>query len=226
MKTFPSTSTIDSASVPAAFLRRRWPLLVALGVVLGLVFWWWQPVDYSNDPQLVDIRQLQEKAQGRFAENGGPITLAEAKEYVATVEAIRQRVEALPSHLRRAAFAGGQNFFFSSMRQRLDDYYSAPPSQRQQVLDRQIRQSDLMRKAFEEAREARQAAVVASGGPQQQGGQRRGPPWANRSQDERNEWFRDQILNRTSPEQRAKYVEYRRAASVRREQLGLPEGWP
>ncbi|NBP87379.1 MAG: hypothetical protein EBU59_02500 [Planctomycetia bacterium] len=78
-----SASTVGSGSglAKTAFLRRRWPLLVALGVVAGLVFWWWQPRDFSNDPQLVEIRELQERVQSRFSTNGGPATLAEAKDY-------------------------------------------------------------------------------------------------------------------------------------------------
>lgn len=214
--------------------------MIGLGAgVAGVVLWWWfWPADVSNDPRVVEIRQLQEEARQRFtATGGGPSTIAEAREFVASVGKIREKVEKLPSHLRWAAASGSQNFFFSSMRQRIDDYYAAPPAKRQQLLDQQIRQSDLMRKAFEEVREAQASQMSAArpgqqesaARPGQQGGQNAESGrsrWASRSQDDRNEWFRDRILNRTSPEQRAKYVEYRRAASERREQLGLPDGWP
>ena len=234
-------------SRPSGASRRRWAIGLGAGVAVALLGWWFWPTDVSNDPRVVEIRQLQEEARQRFtATGGGPSTIAEAREFVASVGQIREKVEKLPSHLRWAAASGSQNFFFSSMRQRIDDYYAAPPGKRQQLLDQQIRQSDLMRKAFEEAREAQasqasatrpgQQASAARPGqqasaarPGQQGGQNADSGrsrWASRSQDERNEWFRDRILNRTSPEQRAKYVEYRRAASERREQLGLPDGWP
>lgn len=207
---------------------RRLGLLVAGGLG-GLLLWWMFGGDYENDPRVVEIRQLQENARQRFSGAGGPSTMEEAREFVTSVEQIRERVENLPPHLQRAAASSSRNFFFASMRQRIDDYYEAPPSQRRQLLDRQIKQSDLMRKAFEEARQAREPAPAQaqSGGPQQGGTERRGgPPWANRSQDERNEWFKNRILDQTTPEQRAKYVEYRRAESERREQLGLPDGWP
>lgn len=226
MKTTASVPAVGSGFGKKSGLLRRWPILAAMGAVVALVLWWWQSADYSNDPQIIEIRKLQEQAQSRFASNGGPRNPNEAKEYVAFVETMRKKVEALPPHLRRAAFSGGQNFFFSSMRQRIDDYYAAPASQRQQILDRQIRQSDMMRTAFEEARKAREASNSTPATAQQQGTDRGRSRWDSRSQDERNNWFRDRILNRTSPEQRAKYVEYRRAASARREQLGLPEGWP
>ncbi len=217
--------------------RRRWSIGLGVGVAVALLGWWFWPSDVSNDPRVVEIRQLQEEARQRFeATGGGPSTLAEAREYVASVGRIREKVGNLPPHLRGAAFSGSQNVFFSSMRQRIDDYYAAPPAKRQQLLDQQIRQSDLMRKAFEEAREA-QASQASAARPEQQasaarpgqGGQNPDSgrsPWASRSQDDRNEWFRDRILNRTSPEQRAKFVEYTRAAAARREQLGLPPSWP
>ena len=226
-----------SGSRPSGASRRRWVIGLGAGVA-GVVLWWWfWPADVANDPRVVEIRQLQEEARQRFtATGGGPSTITEAREYVASVEQIREKVGNLPPHLRGAAFSGSQNVFFSSMRQRIDDYYAAPPAKRQQLLDQQIRQSDLMRRAFEEAREA-QTSQMSVGRPEQQasagrpgqGGQNSDSGrsrWASRSQDDRNEWFRDRILNRTSPEQRAKYVEYRRAASERREQLGLPDGWP
>jgi hypothetical protein len=34
------------------------------------------------------------------------------------------------------------------------------------------------------------------------------------------------MIDRTTPEQRARYVEYRRAMEKRREQLGMPSGGP
>ncbi len=133
-------------------------------------------------------------------------------------------------------YQGGGSVFYSSMRQKIDDYFDASPAQRQQVLDQQIRRSDLMSKAFSEARSARE--VQERSRDTQQGnaqkaeekkeqGQGSGrSSWASRSQGDRNEWFKNRILDRTTPEQRAKFVEYSRAASKRREELGLPAGWP
>lgn len=217
-----------SSANAAAPSSRRW---VATGIGLGvglvaLVGWWMWPADFSNDPRVAEIRQLQEEARQRF-QAGGPSTMAEARDFVSNMSQIREKVDNLPPELQRAAASASRNFFFASMRQRIDDYYQAPPNQRQKLLDQHIKQSDLMRKAFEEARQAREAETSASANaPQNNAGGRRGPPWANRSQDERNEWFKGQILDRTSPEQRARYVEYRRAETERREQLGLPSGWP
>jgi hypothetical protein len=44
------------------------------------------------------------------------------------------------------------------------------------------------------------------------------------SEDRSNKW-RKSMIDRTTPEQRSRYVEYRRAMDERREQRGLPGGW-
>ena len=211
---------------------RRWITAVSLTVVVIAIsaYFFLRPRDYSNDPQVVEIREIQEEARKRYLSNGGPSTKAEARAFVQSMEQVRKKMEGLPSDARRELYRGGGNVFYSSMRQRIDDYFNASPAERQRVLDQQIRQSDLMSNAFSEARAARAAEESSENGSAREGqsnGQSNGrSSWANRPQGDRNEWFKDRILDRTTPEQRAKYVEYRRAASERREELGLPAGWP
>jgi hypothetical protein len=127
------------------------------------------------------------------------------------------------------------------MRQRIDAYFTLPPAQRQAELDRQIKQEEMMRKAFETAGKV---AGFFGGGPpgggqatgsNAQGGQGgSGPPGGgppgggppqNASQDSSNKW-RKGIIDSTTPEQRARYVEYRRAMDQRRKELGMPSGGP
>ena len=211
----------------------RWwlPALFLMVVVIAIsAYFLLRPRDYSNDPQVVEIREIQEEARKRYLSNGGPSTKAEARAFVQSMDQVRKKMEGLPSDARRELYRGGGNVFYSSMRQRIDDYFNASPAERQRVLDQQIRQSDLMSNAFSEARAARAAEESSENGSAREGqsnGQSNGrSSWANRPQGDRNEWFKDRILDRTTPEQRAKYVEYRRAASERREELGLPAGWP
>ena len=213
--------------------NRRWLTALFLTVaVIGIsAYLLLRPRDYSNDPQVVEIREIQEEARKRYLSNGGPSTEAEARAFVQSMEQVRKKLEGLPSDARRELYRGGGNVFYSSMRQRIDDYFNASPAERQRVLDQQIRQSDLMSKAFSEARAARAAEESSENGPAREGQSKNGQSsgrssWASRPQGDRNEWFKDRILNRTTPEQRAKWVEYHRAASERREELGLPAGWP
>jgi hypothetical protein len=219
-------------------LMRRWlgGALIAGVALLICTYFFLRPRDYSNDPRVVEIREIQEEARKRYFSGGGPSTQSEARAFVQSMEKVRNKMEGLPDEVRREMYRGGGNVFYSSMRQRIDDYFNASPAQRQQVLDQQIRQSDLMSKAFSEARAAREAQEPPVNSQQGNGqkaesktgsGQGSGrSSWASRSQGDRNEWFKNRILDRTTPEQRAKYVEYRRAASERREELGLSAGWP
>ena len=213
--------------------NRRWITALFLTVVVIAIsaYFLLRPRDYSNDPQVVEIREIQEEARKRYLSNGGPSTEAEARAFVQSMEQVRKKMEGLPSDARRELYRGGGNVFYSSMRQRIDDYFSASPAERQRVLDQHIRQSDLMSNAFSEARAARAATESSENASvredQSKNGQSNGrSSWASRPQGDRNEWFKDRILDRTTPEQRAKFVEYRRAASERREELGLPAGWP
>ena len=211
--------------------RRLTALFLTVVVVAISAYFLLRPHDYSNDPQVVEIREIQEEARKRYFSNGGPSTKAEARAFVQSMEQVRKKMEGLPSDARRELYRGGGNVFYSSMRQRIDDYFNASPAERQRVLDQQIRQSDLMNNAFSEARAARAAEESLKNGSASEGQSKNGQSsgrssWASRPQGDRNEWFKDRILDRTTPEQRAKFVEYRRAASERREELGLPAGWP
>ncbi|MFM8378395.1 MAG: hypothetical protein ACKOB1_03610, partial [Planctomycetia bacterium] len=95
-------------------------------------------------------------------------------------------------------------------------------------LDRQIRQEEMMRNAFEAA--SKVAGFFGGGGNGggdrggQGGGQGGGPP-RGATQEGVNKW-RKQIIDSTTPEQRARYVEYRRAMDQRRKELGMPAGGP
>ena len=60
------------------------------------------------------------------------------------------------------------------------------------------------------------ATASAPSAPQRPGG--------SRSEEERNRW-RKSMIDRTTPQERARYTEWRRAIDARREQRGLPSGW-
>lgn len=226
---------------PSAALR--WGGLIALLAMLAfLVAWLLGWIRFTTDPRVVEIRKLQEEARQKFVATGGPTTIAEAAEAVTTMATIRQKVEALPEDLRPQVERGGANMFRSAMRARIDAYFALPPEKRQAELDRQIKQEEMMRKAFETAGavmgafggggnagrgEGGQAGSASqqAAGVQQAGGPPGGGPSGSRTEEDRNRW-RKQMIDRTTPEQRARYVEYRRAMDARREQLGLPPRGP
>jgi len=186
----------------------------------------------GTDPRVQEILALQDQARERFAEKGGPTNLADATAAFTSMMEIRQKTEQLPPHLRPQAEVSGINAFRSFERGRIDRYFALPPAQRQAELDRQINQQELMRNAFEAGSavmnavggggsSSNQTAGPGGGGPS--GG---GPPWAARSEDDRNKMRKSMIIDRTSPEERARYTEYRRAVDARRQQRGLPSFGP
>lgn len=223
-------SSDDQASSPAL----KWLAGVALLALLAfLVAWLGGWIRFTTDPRVAEIQKLQEEARQKFVATGGPQTLAEATDAVTMMATIRQKTEALPANLRPQVERSGGSVFRSAMRQRIDAYFALPPAKRQAELDRQIKQEEMMRSAFETASKV---AGFFGGGPPgggdrggqgggQSGGPPRGGPPAGASQEGVNKW-RKQIIDSTTPEQRARYVEYRRAMDQRRKELGMSPGGP
>lgn len=213
-------------------------ILAGVAVLAVLVAWFLGWISFGTDPRVAEIQKMQEEARAQFAEGGGPRTVVEATAAVTAMNTIRAKVEALPPHLRPQVERQGGSVFRTAMRARIDSYFTAPPEKRKAELDRQIDQEEMMRKAFEAGRavagmfgggqsggqQASQGGAGQGGaaqGGQQAGGSRPGGPPQGGSEEDRNRW-RKSMIDSTTPEQRARYVEYRRAMDERREQRGLP----
>ena len=242
-----STAAIRSsraARVPTreagASNRGLWVAVIAGLVLLALIAAWFLGwISFWTDPRVAEIQQLQQEAQKQFGEGGGPKTIAEATAAVTAMNTIRTKVEALPPHLRPQVEREGGSMFRSAFRARIDSYFAAAPEKRQAELDRQIDQEEMMRKAFDAGRAiagvfgggqgSQAAGGTAQGGTAPGGTTGGGPPAptgsrSSSSEESRNKW-RKSMIDRTTPEQRSRYVEYRRAMDERREQRGLPGGW-
>ncbi len=239
-----STAAIRSsrtARVPTreagASNRGLWVAVIAGLVLLALIAAWFLGwISFVTDPRVTEIQQLQQEAQKQFGEGGGPKTIAEATAAVTAMNTIRTKVEALPSHLRPQVEREGGSMFRSAFRARIDSYFAAAPEKRQAELDRQIDQEEMMRKAFDAGRAiagvfgggqgSQATGGTAQGGTTPGGTSGGGPPApTGSSSEERSNKWRKSMIDRTTPEQRSRYVEYRRAMDERREQRGLPGGW-
>jgi hypothetical protein len=221
----------DSSSGSAA---GRWAaILGGLALVVFLVAWLLGWIRFTTDPRVLEIRGMQEEARQKIMASGGPKTVAEATAAMASMGQIREKIEALPPSLRQQVERSGGSMFREAFRARMDEYFNAPPAQRLAVIDRQIDQEEMMRKAFEAGRSA--MAAIGGGGAAGGGGGNAGGGGANgsdtgnsrsrgsRTEEDRNKW-RKSMIDRTTPEQRARYVEYRRAMEERREKRGMPAG--
>jgi len=232
------SSRSSSAADGTASNRGVWIGLVLALALLGLILAWFMGwISFGTDPRVAEIRQLQDAAQKQFAAGGGPSTVADATAAVTSMNTIRAKIDALPPNLRPQVERQGGSIFRSAIRARIETYFAAPIEKRQAELDRQINQEEMMRKAFEAGRAV---AGVFGGGGGQGGGQagsgqgqaqgqgqgqgQGGGPGGGGSEEDRNRW-RKSMIDSTTPEQRSRYVEYRRAMEERREQRGLQPGW-
>jgi hypothetical protein len=208
-------------------------LAIGIGMLAFLAAWLLGWFRFTTDPRVQEILQLQEEARQKFMANGGPQTVAEATEAVASMGAIRQKMETLPESLQEQVRRGSGSMFRSMMRAQINAYFDAPPEKRKEELDRQIKQEEMMRKAFQAASSVSGFFGGGSRGPgggasqSTDGGPQGGQQNAQQAQqsanpDERRNVWMKRILDSTSPEERARYVEHRRAKEVRRVELGLP----
>lgn len=145
--------------------------------------------------------------------------------------AVLERVRELPPDQRRQAGAEVGRLFAARERAEMESYFTMPPERRQAELDRRIQAEESRRQARDAERARResergpQAADQRAGATGATGGNG-GPPGGrpggrSATEDERNAWRKNRI-DQTSPGERARRTEYRRAMDERRTQLGLP----
>ena len=212
-----SSSTASGGEAPGA---GRWIAVIAVLAALALAAAWWRGwFGAATDPRVAEIQQMRADLAAKYPAGASPTNLAEATTMATAMYGIRQKIEALPEHLRPQAERGGGNMFRTAMRARIAAYFDAPPAQRDAVLDRQIDEMEIMRKAFEAAEKV--TTALGGGGANAAPAPPPGGPPRSTNEEERNK-FRKGIIDRTSPAERARYVEYWRAVGERREKRGMP----
>jgi hypothetical protein len=187
------------APPPADRPRRpgRWLAALALLLLAGLILGALRP-----DP-LDRVKALQKELFTAEAKNLPP------DQRQAKFEELRTAMKAL-SDDRRWELA-------APMRERqkaeLDRYFALSPKEKTSYLDERINRSEQVKKDFQKK------AGTRGGGPPGGGGGGKGPP-SPANIDHR----RKEMLDRTTPEERAKRDAFRRDLENRRKQRGLPPG--
>ena len=229
----PKRSSAPSPSPQPNPLRRYAPLLAIVLCLLGGGAWWLGWLGRTADPRVVEIQKMHQDLEQKYVASGGPTTFVEAAAGIAAMGQIRQKMDALPPHLKPAAEKSGQDLVAMYFRGQMNSYFTKPAQQRQGELDRQIRQFEMLRKAWEASNSFmnmmggnRGATAGTAGGQTSQAGQQRPAAAAPAAQPSPNSdanriRSRKDFIDRTSPLQRAQYNEYRRAMEDRRKQLGL-----
>lgn len=209
---------------------RRTVIGLILAALLALLLAWLLGF-FSVPREVLEIRGL---VDGEIAElrkvarNEAPLA-SDAPGFAV----IRDRVRDLPPDLRRQANREVGRLVAAREQAELDSYFNLPPERRQAELDRRIKAEEDRREAREAARAAREsqrsappAGASLAGGSGAASSGRSGPPSGggrgrSMTEDERNARSKRRI-DRSSPDERARRTEYRRAIDERRAQLGLP----
>lgn len=152
--------------------------VLALAAIAGLVWWWWSS---REDPRIVEFRQFTQDLAKQYPPTDAPKGMLDMAARVTAAVGWFGKLQALPEHLRKAAFKEGEKVMMASMKAKIDGYFTTPPDKRQDYLDQQINGFDSMRKLFEGNR-SQFASMLPKGqggpGGQGSGGAPQGPPGA------------------------------------------------
>jgi hypothetical protein len=192
-------------------------LALALVLVGGGSLWAWR--HFRDDPEIARMTALGEQVRADSK------NLPEDKRR----ELWRQfgeEMRQLSPDQRRALFAANRERWQEREQQSMEDFFALAPPDRQKALDKRI-DEDERRKKEAQKRRAQQGTKVGQGGGPMRTGQFAGRG-QNRTLEEKSA-RRNQMLDRSSPEQRAMRAEFRRLMDERRRQRGLPpsprRGW-
>lgn len=228
----------------------RWIGVIVALLVFGLLGAWATGLfGRRTDARIVEIRKMSDEMSKQMA-TGGPQNEDEAKAFAQSMGQIREKIQALPEDLRGQAFRGGGmgRGFQAAMQANMKSFFATPPAKREAELDRQIKREQMMQKAFAAAGgfgggPGGGGGGGPGGGGGAGGGGGRGPgggggggpgggggggpggggPGGGPGGGNPEAW-RKQMLDSTSPSQRAQFTEFRNAMDQRRQQLGIGNG--
>jgi hypothetical protein len=183
----------------------------ALLVAMLAVGWGLGWFTRAEDPRVLEIGELMQGMLERERQRQGPGTFLAAVERVAGITSIALKASALPENLRPRVMELGFGVMMQHMGDRADLYFALRTAEeRDQFIDQELGQMDFMRRAFE-----------TTGKPPDAQGPRGpdGPRGMRGSQDRENR-FGKWIIDRTSPEERARLEEFITAIERRRGATG------
>ena len=222
----------DRVSAPSE-RRSKLPWVAGL-LLLGLVSlggdWGGGLFGTREDPRVTEVKGVMQDLAKQYPPTEGPKNMLDAAARVGAMVTVLGKIQALPKELRPQALREGQKIMMQAMEARVDQYFAAPPEQRDKLIDDQLKQMQSMAKALDGSRSMFQGLAGGggggSGGAAAKGGaasgQGAGTP-GPRSDEDRNRW-RKEMLDKSSPSQRARWTEYFGAVDRRRQALGLPGG--
>jgi len=219
----------------ARWLKRAAAVAVLLTLIALPVLW---AFGFFSSPQAIaEIRQAVDQQVAEYDRIArGEVPFGSSPSGRAMFDKMRQ----VPPQYREQVGQQMGRLWEARERAELASYFALPADKRQAELDRRIKAEEERRKQWQAEREKRdpsrgQGGQQAAGrppgggrGPGDGGPGGRGPgggggPRGGGTQEAWNERSKRRI-DQSTPEQRARQTEYRRAMEERRTQLGLPTG--
>ena len=221
-------------------MRNIWIIAISGISIVGVLVVW--GLASSETPEWKEMQQLQDELRTSM-ESEREDNSDEAKINRETLRSeklaeYREKLEALPEKLQKTAREQMRGMFVSRMEERIDRVLLLPPEERNEELDKQIGEWDRRIASWEKRKQQDNAKTENKNGDGQTGNandngnstnaaegekkksSRRRGWWTNASKEQRDTWRRE-LLSRTTPEQRAKWHEYRRLMDQRRKERGL-----
>jgi len=215
--------------------RRRGVLVglaasAAVGLAVGLGGWWLGWFRRAEDPRVVEIGVMMRDLLEKERQRQGPANFLTAIERVTGIMAVGLKVNALPEPLRPRVMPLAWNVMLDHLDDRMEAYFAlATPAERTRFIDGELAQMDFLKRAFESrgGAEARGGERADRGGSAGRGPRRaegdtaRGPrgPAGGSGLSGEQRWTK-WVLDRSTPEQRARITEYIAAFERRLEETG------
>lgn len=185
----------------------------------------WAGGFFSTPPVVAEVRRLVDQ---QVAECDRVARGEAAYGAVPDASAVFERMRDVPRGYRAQVGADVGRLWEARERAETGSYFALPPGEREAELDRRIRAEEERRRRWETERAAREQSRPAGerqAGTAGTGGAAAAPATAPSAGVEQARLERSKRrLDTTTPEERAKRAEYRRALDARRAQMGLPAG--
>jgi hypothetical protein len=195
--------------------KSKYGLLTLALVLAGGSLWaWWH---FRGDPEVARVRALGAQLRTESKD------LSEDKRRELWGQ-FGEEVRKLSPDQRHSLFADQRQRGEERARQELKNFFALSAADRQKALDKQIDEGERRKKEAQKRRSQQTASGTGQLASAQWGGMR-GAPGSGRGQNrtaEEKSARRNQMLDQSSPEDRAMRAEYRRLVGERRRQRGLP----
>jgi hypothetical protein len=200
-------------------------ICVGLGVAGGLGGWWLGWFGRAEDPRVVEIGTMMRGLLERERQRQGPANFLTALDRMSGIVALGLKVNALPEPLRPRIMPLAWGVMMDHLDDRMDAYFALRSSaERSKFIDGELAQMDFMRKAFESrGGDGGRGGDRAAGGGDRGGGRGTarapGGPGGGPGGGGEQRWTK-WVLDRSTPEQRARITEYMAAFERRLAETG------